>query len=418
MKKTSLLLMAVIMTMSCAKKNALDGPLTDQWNGYERFLKLGEQVHTLWAGQNINIGTVTYGIDENANFYATYDCSASGWLISESHLFAGDKMLMPLNKPGSPKVGRFPYSSVHEPRVSSVTYRVPLSQLPPYAAPGFVVAAHAVVHSPYSQTETAWAEGDYTFSDKGWGWYDDFYYNNPPFCNVILYGTVMTSDTLKLYLLDLANGTSNLILKEYVGNAPGNYDGAAYDTESGIFLFTDYNTGELWVNDMQGEGSSFSAGTLGGTSTSGTFYDGAYYYVEDELNRIVRVLFTENWNIQGEVILDTIPVTVNVNDIAMSPYGDNLYMIGEVNGSGTAVICWVVNTREFYTATLPIGQGAQIAFGCDDELYAIAPLDSGNTNSQVYIIELDSLEMEVINAGSTWITIEDQFSDLTMGPAW
>ena len=408
----------VMMTISCAKKSALEGPVTDQWNGYERFLKLGEQVHTLWAGQNINVGTVTYGIGMNANFYVTYDCSTSGWQMSETHMYAGDKKLMPLNKPGAPKVGLFPFSSVHNPWVSTVTYTVPLSQLPPYASPGFVVASHAVVRSPYGQVETAWAEGDYTFSDKGWGWYDDFYYNTPPDCNVILYGTVMTSDTLKLYHLDLASGTSDLIMIEYVGDAPGNYDGAAYDIESGIFLFTDYNTGELWVNDMQGEGSSFSAGILGGTSASGTFYDGAYYYVEEEQNRIVKVLFSQTWNIQDEVVLDTIPGVVTVNDIAMSPYGDYLYMIGEVNGNGSELVSWVVSTREFFTASLPIGEGAQIAFGCDDELYAIAPLDSGNANSQVYIIELDSLEMEVISAGSTWVTIEDQFSDLSMGPAW
>jgi hypothetical protein len=264
-----------MLMMSCVKQNTTEDP-SDKWNGYSRYLKTGEIVHTLWAGRNINAGTVTYGLDDNANFYVTYDCSASGWKISETHMFAGDKQNMPLNKPGAPKTGLFPYSGYHNPRVSTYTYRVPLVQLPPCASPGFVVASHCVVHSPSGRTETAWAEGDYTFSDKGWGWYDDYYYNQPPNQYTILYGTLYTLDTLNLFHLNMTTGTVTLILNEYVGNVQGTYDGTAYDIESGMFFFVNYNTSTLYVNQMNNTLPSFSAGTLDGTAASGTFYDGAF----------------------------------------------------------------------------------------------------------------------------------------------
>ena len=104
MKKIFALCVVTILLSSCMKTEPVDQP-ADKWNGYSKYLKMGEQVHTLWAGKYINVGTATYGIDDNANFYVTYDCSSSGWTMSETHMFAGDKQFMPLNKPGSPKIG-------------------------------------------------------------------------------------------------------------------------------------------------------------------------------------------------------------------------------------------------------------------------------------------------------------------------
>jgi hypothetical protein len=103
MKNAMISFVTLLLITSCAKQSTPDEPV-DIWNGYSKYLKMGEVVHTLWAGKNINVGTVTYGIDDNANFYVTYDCGASGWLISETHMFAGDKKDMPLNKPGHQKL--------------------------------------------------------------------------------------------------------------------------------------------------------------------------------------------------------------------------------------------------------------------------------------------------------------------------
>lgn len=415
MKRNLQLIVFMLLVSACSKQFIHNEPEADPWNGYRNFLKAGEQVHTLWAGQNINIGTVTYGIDDDANFYATYDCSLSGWLISETHLFAGDKAVMPLNKPGAPKIGLFPYSAVHQPRVSVFTFRVPLSELPPCTDPGFVVAAHGVAHSPTNQTETAWAEGSYTFSDKGWGWYDDFYYTPPPTLSIILYGTTFTCDTLRLYHIDVVTGEADIILEEFVGNTSGTYDGAAYDPESGMFFFSNYSTQDLWVNRLNSEDPSFSAGSLNGTAASGTFYDGAYYYVDEAERTINQVTFFANWAIDTETVLDTLPSLVIVNDIAMNPDGQFLYILGQYNGGGVELITWEVCSQTFYTLSIPIREGAQIAFGSDGELYAIAPLCNGCSNSQVFLVDLaigtlTNIDDEII------LILDQPFSDLSMGP--
>ena len=413
MKNIFVIFIAILLLASCAKQNPAEEP-ADNWNGYAKYLKAGEQIHTLWAGKHINVGTVTYGIDDNANFYVTYDCSSSGWTMSETHMFAGDKRDMPLNKPGHPKIGQFPNSGSHSPRVSTKTYTVPLTSLPPCEEPGFVVATHCCVTSPSGQNETAWGEGDYTFTDKGWGWYDVYFYNQPPNEFTILYGTAFTNDTLKLYHIDVTNGGADLILEEYVGNTSGTYDGAAYDIVSGMFFFTNYETQELYVNPLNDEDPSFSAGTLNGIAASGTFDDGAFYYVDEELNSINKVTFTSTWLIEAEAVLDTIPNTVTVNDIAMSPAGDYLYILGEVNDGSTELISWEVATGTFYTLSITINSGGQIAYGSDGLLYVIAPIVEGGSHSAVSTVDTSSGTLTPIE--EEIIIIEDPFSDITRGP--
>jgi len=413
MKNIIVFLFAILALASCEKRSPVEEP-TDKWNGYGKYLKAGEVVHTIWAGKHINVGTATYGIDDNANFYVTYDCSASGWTMSETHMFCGDKKLMPLNKPGSPKIGLFPNSANHNPRVSTFTYRVPLTSLPPCEEPGFVVASHCVVRSPSGQVETGWAEGDFSFKDKNWAWYDIYFYNQPPNEFTILYGTAYTSDTLKLFHIDITNGNSQLLLKEFVGNTAGSYDGAAYDIESERFFFTNYDTQELYVNLLSDTDPSFSAGTLNGIAASGTFDNGAYYYVNESLNTINKVTFTSAWTIAGETVLDTIPSAVRVNDIAMNPEGTILYMLGEVNGGSKELISWDMATETFYTMAIAVTSGAQIAYGSDGVLYAVAPIVEGGSHSTTYTVNTSTGTLTPIE--DDIIIIDDPFSDISRGP--
>ena len=414
MKNVIVSFIALLLMTSCVKQTTTEEP-ADKWNGYSKYLKIGETIHTLWAGKNINVGTVTYGIDDNANFYVTYDCSASGWKISESHMFAGDKKDMPLNKPGQPKIGQFPNSGIHNPRVSTYTYRVPLSQLPPCANPGFVVASHCVVRSPAGKNETAWAEGDFNFTDKSWGWYDSFYYDQPSNEFTILYGTTYAQDSLRLYLINATKSEEVMILQEYVGNTAGVYDGAAYDSESGMFFFANYSTGELWANQLQSEDPSFSVGILDGIAASGTFYNGSYYYVNENMNTINMVTFNNNWTIAGETVLDNIPSLITVNDIAMSPDGDYLYILGQYNEGGTELISWNVNNQSFYSMAVSINNGAQIAYGSDDRLYAIAPITENGSFSEVYYIQDSTGILTELEEGEL-IIVDDPFSDISTGP--
>jgi hypothetical protein len=414
MKNLFLLLIVAMLAISCTQKDNQDKPVADKWNGYQKFLKSGEVYHTLWAGRNINVGTATYGIDANGNFYVTYDCTASGWTISETHMFAGDKILLPVNKPGSPKIGLFPNSGTHNPRVSTWTYTVPLTSLPKCAEPGFVVATHCVVRSPSGQVETAWAEGECKFTDKDWGWYSIYYFNQPPNKFTILYGTAYVNDTLKLYHMDVTNGKTDLILKEYLGANGGRTDAAAYDDGTGMFFFANYTTNVLYANQLKDVDPSFVSGTLGGRAASATYYNNAYYYVDDDLNTINKVTFTSSWAVASQVVLDTIPSTIVVNDIAMNPTGTFMYMMGEVSGGGRELISWDVNTETFYSMSIAINSGAQIAYGSDGVLYAIAPITEGGTHSQTFTLDPASGTLTEIE--DDIIIIDDPFSDISAGP--
>lgn len=414
--KTNIFFIAIMLLAgACSKQFIPEATVADPFNGYRKFLKAGEQVHTLWAGKHINIGTVTYGIDDQANFYATYDCSLSGWTITETHLFAGDMASMPLNKPGKPKIGLFPHTGTHQPGVSSYTYLVPLSQLPPCASPGFVVAAHCVVHSPNGQQETAWAEGAYKFSDKGWGWYDDYFYDPPALMSVILYGTANRNDSLLFYHIDVTTGDAVLILTEFVGQKSGQYDGAAYDMQSGTVIFTNYDTKELWINHLDSEGPSYCAGILSDTAASGTFHDGNYYYIGQTSNTIHVVSFSDNWIIEMDTILDTIPGLLTVSDIAMSPEGDYLHILGNCGGQPAELAAWNVGSQQFYTLSISLDAASQIAYGSDGALYAVEPYETGNL--AVYSINTTNGVLTEINEG-TIIIIDSPFTDLAGGPGF
>ena len=170
MKKMLLFIAVVAVIAGCQKKDLNQETPFDPFYGYGH-LKGTAPTETLYAGQTIVVGTVTYGmetVDGIGYFTATYDLN-DGWEMSESHLYVGTLGDMPLNKPGNPKIGRFPYAEDHDPNVSSFTYYVLMSELPP-AGDGFTTAAHAVVHGPNGQEETAWRHDDSEFPGKRWGW--------------------------------------------------------------------------------------------------------------------------------------------------------------------------------------------------------------------------------------------------------
>ncbi len=410
MKKILTFILALLVLAACQRPTDTGQP-ADKWNGYGS-LKSGEIVKTLWAGQNIDVGTVTYGIDDNANFYVT--CQTTGdWLISEAHMFAGDKADMPVNKPGKPKIGKFPNSGTYDPWVNSVTFTVPLSELPPAEDPGFVVATHAVVHNTSNnQEETAWGDGEFKFSDKGWGWYATYYYNQDDNPFIVMYGTEYRNDSLMVYLINLTTGGSDLILSEYIGTTnTGAYDAAAYDSESGNLFFATYPEGELWINPLDGTSSSFLAGTLSGEAQSAAFYDGNYYYVDAVTNEIKMVSFDSNWNVSTETTTSTIPESVTVSDIAISPDGSYIYMVGEMSDGSTELIEYDMVNDSYSSLSITLDSSTQIAYGSDSVLYGIE--DSSSGGETAYTIDpstgtatsIDSEDVSSVDLG-----------DLAIGP--
>lgn len=126
-------------------------------------------VVTLFAGQTINAGTVT--VSNDANFiYVTFN-TANGFVLTQTHLFVGECALIPVNRPGNPIPGQFPYTSAHS-NVTTYTYTIPIMAIPVGACG--CIAAHAVVNQfnatgGITNQQTAWGNGTVINPDGQWG---------------------------------------------------------------------------------------------------------------------------------------------------------------------------------------------------------------------------------------------------------
>lgn len=135
---------------------------------------------TLFAGQTITVGQVLISNNDENLFvkYKTY----YGWVLSETQLYVGAPSGLPVNGPGNPQVGLFPYKTTHNPTVTTYEYVIPLSTLGSLSAPQSIimVASHAVVlklnaSNVVVQEETAWS-GCNRFVPRGnWGTYSNFW---------------------------------------------------------------------------------------------------------------------------------------------------------------------------------------------------------------------------------------------------
>lgn len=128
------------------------------------------KVVTLFAGQTIDAGNVT--VTNDANFiYVTFN-TANGYVLTQTHLFVGDCALIPVNKPGNPIPGQFPYASAHS-NLTSYTYQIPIMAIPVGGCG--CIAAHAVVSlATGGGTQTAWGNGTVINPDGQWGMKFDY----------------------------------------------------------------------------------------------------------------------------------------------------------------------------------------------------------------------------------------------------
>ena len=121
-------------------------------------------VATLFAGQNIDVGSVKVWNDEN-NLYVKYETDYC-WKIDEIHLYVGDCDNIPQHN-GNPTPGQFPIKESYADGTNCATFCIPLSEL----CECVCIAAHAVVRNKCTyQEETAWADGC-DFSGANWATY-------------------------------------------------------------------------------------------------------------------------------------------------------------------------------------------------------------------------------------------------------
>jgi hypothetical protein len=127
----------------------------------------------LYAGQALNIGTVTTCTDGN-NLYVKYTTNGD-WVLTETHLAVATSISsIPQTQTGNPKVGRFPYQATHA-SVNEYTYVIDLEQANYSEGTQLYIAAHADVLLSDEQgyvacEETAWGDGD-GFSGESWATY-------------------------------------------------------------------------------------------------------------------------------------------------------------------------------------------------------------------------------------------------------
>jgi len=126
---------------------------------------------TLWAGQNIDVGTLNVEIDGDGNLVVTYNITDLEWELLETHLYVGTEA------PTKSAPGRFPYDAIDG------VYEIDLGADFPGAVTLYI-AAQAEVRKqigvdpdtlePIYQEETAWAEGTQIRSGKNWAMYFEF----------------------------------------------------------------------------------------------------------------------------------------------------------------------------------------------------------------------------------------------------
>jgi len=380
MKKLFLLLIVVAVFAGCSKDEVVE-PI-DTIN-----LKDWVMTADLFAGQHILVGSVTFIDTEDGFFEVTFNLT-DGWTMSESHVYAGPIKDIPTNKPGAPKIGKFPYKETHNPAVTTYTYSFPSVSVDDQD--NYALAAHCVVNHPDENEETGWASLGKTFSDKGWGSYCEDFYGEATYIDNHFYGIGQTdAGTLILSLISGGANRGDVILTEAIV-ANGSVEAAAYDPATGNLFFVIGNT--LYVNNMGTEELTVVAGSLSGLPIGGVFLNGNYYYIDGDPNspnymEIIEVWVTydpnNGWSItENPDFSGAIPYDLDIIDLATD--GSIIYFIG-INDNGTPndgdddwvdMFTFIGGVYSTPIAT-DLSGNAQIAFGADGLLYTIDVNEDG-----------------------------------------
>jgi len=140
------LILGLILTGCSLLSNVGQVPTNEQ--GGITYLTKGSEtapdIFTLYAGQSIDIGTVSVWNDEE-NLYVTYS-TTGGWEMTETHLAVATSLTDIPQAKGNPIPGKFPYSTIHDPAVTEFTYTIPLEDWD--SDTSLFIAAHAKVQLP------------------------------------------------------------------------------------------------------------------------------------------------------------------------------------------------------------------------------------------------------------------------------
>ena len=144
---------------------------------------------TLYAGQSINAGSVSYDdIDTNNDqiddaLKVTFE-TKDGWELTSIHFFIGGTLAqLPVNKSGNPQPGQFPYKTENLTGISSYSITIPFSSIgfscPNVQTEDYFVSAHAGLrklnNSGSYQTESGWGDGQRLVQRGSWAMFNVIY---------------------------------------------------------------------------------------------------------------------------------------------------------------------------------------------------------------------------------------------------
>lgn len=408
MKNILIFIVAALTIISCQKQIPIEEEKGTDF-GYGAF-KYGEAYHTLYGGQTIDVGTVTVGTTEenSGSIYVKFNTNP-GWYIKETHVFVGPAgSSVPVNKPGNPRIGHFPYSTEYE--YSDYTTEVYYPTIDYVDGEAFVIATHAVVYSDDGQEETAWGYNDddatmnTKFSGKRWGWFQSYSYQGQaaPVAD-LLYLTQYIDGVLYIYQVNLLTGEVSLISQEeFDAGIGGTINAAAWDPESNMFLFVSQSGSELWGSNFNEDEAAYFIGNLDAVALNGAFVGNTYYFI-DENSNIWAVTFDSNMQISGQSIINSLDANLDIQDIAISPDGQLLYIVVNNNGV-TELLVYNLNDNT-YSVLASLGNNEfQVAVDEEGDIVVIEEIP-GEDNSVIHDVNENTGEMD--NSTDIDVDVED-----------
>jgi hypothetical protein len=131
-------------------------------------------VATFFAGQSIDVGTVTVYNDQDMLYMEIQ--TTGRWVLTETHVAVAPTLDgIPQTGSGNPKVGQFLLSAIHNPPITNFVHRISLTEYGYVPGQTLFIAVHAKVSrldagGHVVQRETAWADG-LDFPGANWATY-------------------------------------------------------------------------------------------------------------------------------------------------------------------------------------------------------------------------------------------------------
>jgi len=432
MKKFLLIIFAFVVITACDKakvgEESAEMQVQKAKDIFQGF-KCSEQNMTLYSDRwkTNAVGNITIGIEDAdvpdynptkaGKLYVRYETTGN-WRLKKTNCYVGDAPKIPRRnrRCGTSKLDRFPHKRDYSNSYKSHAKYYFDNEID---AQGFAVSCQAeVVQVDDNDNATcqkkSWGHRPGIFSpgkrisrrfaDGGSGWYS-YYKPEAPVTHAFLYGTERRNDSVNIYHINCTNGESTLIYSEAVTTTPATcFNGLAWDSERNRLFFAAYPEGELWSNDLD-ETDANLVGNLNGSAAGGTFYDGNYYYVDDATNEIFEVALNDNNEIVSENVIGTLDQNMNVQSIAMSPDGLTIYGVDSQDGTDQ-IFSYNISGQTSSQVADTDNNEVEIAFGSDEELYAI------DETGELSTINIEN--GEIIDVAGVDVDVE--LSDITTAP--